>query len=407
RGHGVRRFQLAVASAAAAAAQQLQKYCCNMFEPRLTDSHARRRRHSRVAKALPPPKDLLGYLSRYKPGPAADLVAEKFHLGYTHDRSNNLKALCPGCRRANISIKTVKFLVDQLAAGDDCCFQCRGGSCDFSLELSLKPARVEDVSAEAASGPAADALSSVGLCTSDFTTDLDISKLLDFVANTADDGQEQPVVSMQQQMEMSSEPWTDGVRDAGVAGSENQMWSTLDSHHSTGSDSFSWPSSSGDDSAISASASSPRFSPDLSRMFSEMFTGASLSTVGTPNYAGVPSLTSSGSPLFLQDQNSVPALSATAQLPPASEDRPILDGEFKLSNMLLGRTKFTFLVGGPTSYVVHPPQLSVEIHANMKLSFRICHAELPDGTIDRNVHADHAFSDEISVRATNAHGTVD
>ncbi|KAJ1568508.1 hypothetical protein HK405_001116 [Cladochytrium tenue] len=322
-------------------------------EPHTSSNYVRRRRHRRVAKALPPPKDLLGYLSRYKPSAAAVLVAEKFHLGYTHDRSNNLKAFCPGCRRANISIKTVKLLVDQLDAGVDCSFQCRGGSCDFALELSLKP-RAEDVSAEDASAPATDAQSSVGMCTSDYTTDLDFFKLLSLVANSAEDGQEQPVVSLQQQMILA--PYTGEGGGAGVTDLDNQMWSTSDSHHPTNSDRLSWLSSSGDGSAISTPASS---------------------------------------------------LSATAQLPPASEDRPILDGEFKLSNMLLGRTKFTFLVGGPTSYVVHPPQLSVEIHANMKLSFRICHAELPDGTIDRKVHDDHAFSDEISVRATNAHGTVD
>ncbi|KAJ1554549.1 hypothetical protein HK405_004730 [Cladochytrium tenue] len=150
-----------------------------------------------------------------------------------------------------------------------------GGSCDFSLELSLKPARVEDVSAEAASGPAADALSSA-------------------------------------------------------------------------------------------------------------FAAVSLSTVGTPNYAGRPGLTSPGSPLFLQDQYSVSAHSATAQLPPTSEDRPILDGEIKLSNMLLGRTKFTFQRRvALLPLVAQSPQLSVSIHANMKLSFRICHAALPDGTMDR------------------------
>ncbi|KAI9336476.1 hypothetical protein DFJ73DRAFT_763640 [Zopfochytrium polystomum] len=69
-------------------------------------------------------------------------------------------------------------------------------------------------------------------------------------------------------------------------------------------------------------------------------------------------------------------LPATAASPHTVPEQALLDSPFKLSSMLVGRTKFAFVVDGMLQ-----PELSVVVEANRPLSFRVWLDELPDGTI--------------------------
>ncbi|KAI9359579.1 hypothetical protein DFJ73DRAFT_816912 [Zopfochytrium polystomum] len=322
-------------------------------------------------------------LNKFCSGPAADLVSSKFPGGCFYNESKNYRVGCPKCGH-HIDLKSIKNLVQSLNSADPgtiCPFRCPR-LCGFSLELSL-PAFVDTGARSMADEPThqgSDGGSNWDLVMVDSNSGID---------SAASSGHER---------RSSNASILVGARMA--PGTEI---GTLDT--------YSWPPSSSSRSSVtSPSALSSPFSFDFTFQHDHALRPLPAESLPTNS----PDVKDSNlhfpfdpsgldiSPLapYLGD---IPELIGAALTQTVCEERPLLQSEFKLSNVLVGQTKFSFVID---SILPEPPQLSVAISANMRLSFRVCHAALPNVTIDRATHTDYAYSEEIVVTSAYPDGSV-